>query len=146
MKYHLGVFTHGWIDLILEGWKTIESRFTKTRCAPFGLVQEGDVLYLKESGGHILGMATVAKVETFEDLTPEKKQALFKEHHRAIFYNIWIQSIDEMPEKWKTAKHATLIHLKDVVRFKTPVAFKKNDRRAWVVLDAPLEVDDAQHT
>ena len=141
-KYHLGVFTPGWIELILDELKTIESRFTKTRCAPFNKVRKGDVVYMKESGGHILGLATVAKVETFEDLTLEKKQQLFKKHHKAIFYNIWVQSSDDLPEKWRTAKHATLIHLTDPVPFQPPVAFKKDDRRAWVVLDEPLAIGE----
>ena len=48
MKYHLAILTPGWIDLILDGTKTIESRFTKVRCAPFGKVHEGDSVYLKE--------------------------------------------------------------------------------------------------
>ena len=69
MKYHLAILTPGWIDLILDGTKTIESRFTRVRCAPFRKVHEGDSVYLKESGGLVKGMFTVAKVETFENLT-----------------------------------------------------------------------------
>ena len=60
MKYHLAILTPGWIDLILDGSKTIESRFTKVRCAPFGKVHEGDSVYLKESGGLVKGMFRVA--------------------------------------------------------------------------------------
>lgn len=65
MKHHLAILSPGWIELILDGSKTIESRFTKVRCAPFGKVHEGDIVYLKESGGLVKGMFTVAKVETY---------------------------------------------------------------------------------
>ena len=73
MKYHLAILTPGWIDLILDGSKTIESRFTKVRCAPFRKVHADDSVYLKESGGLVKGMFRVAQVETFENLTASQR-------------------------------------------------------------------------
>ena len=43
-KQHLAILTPSWIELILDGSKTIESRFTKVRCLPFGKVRAGDVV------------------------------------------------------------------------------------------------------
>ena len=80
MKYHLAILTPGWIDLILDGSKTIESRFTKVRCAPFGKVHEGDSVYLKESGGLVKGMFRVAEVETFENLTASQRHDIFDKY------------------------------------------------------------------
>ena len=114
MKYHLAILTPGWIDLILDGKKTIESRFTKVRCAPFRKVHEGDVVYLKESGGLVKGMFRVAEVETFENLNRSGIQAIYERCGQAIFYQAFTQFFP--PEKWLTAKHATLIHA-DPVRF-----------------------------
>jgi len=50
-KQHLAIFNPPFLELILERRKTIEGRFSKVRCAPFGAVQEGDVVLMKESGG-----------------------------------------------------------------------------------------------
>ena len=51
-KQHLAIFTPPFLDLILEGRKTVEGRFSKVRCAPFGVVQEGDVVNIDMSIGH----------------------------------------------------------------------------------------------
>ena len=150
MKYHLAILTPGWIDLILDGKKTIESRFTKVRCAPFGKVHEGDSVYLKESGGLVKGMFRVAGVETFGDLTQANILQIFVKYREQIF----VMKFPEItlfpksdtgcwttyhpPFEWQVSKHATLIHISDPVRFVTPFPFPKRDPRAWVVLDTPL--------
>ena len=134
-QYHLAVLTLGWIDLILDGKKTIESRFTKVRCAPYGKVFEGDTVYLKESGGPVKGEFRVAKVETFSDLTLETINEIDARYHNAIlvdplFAAHW--------DKWKVSKYATLIHVADPVRYENPFPFPKKDGRAWVVLEKSL--------
>ena len=88
MKHHLAILTPGWIDLILDGKKTIESRFTKVRCAPFRKVHEGDSVYLKESGGLVKGMFRVAEVETFENLNRSGIQAYMSGADRLLLQDI----------------------------------------------------------
>ena len=56
MQYPLAVLSPRWIELILDGRKTIGSWFTKIRCAPYGKVNKGDIIYMKESGGLVKGM------------------------------------------------------------------------------------------
>ena len=56
MQHHLAILAPGWIDPILDGAKTIKSRFTKVRCAPYGKVHAGDLIYMKERGGPVKGM------------------------------------------------------------------------------------------
>ena len=146
MKYHLAILTPGWIDLILDGSKTIESRFTKVRCAPFGKVHEGDSVYLKESGGLVKGMFRVAEVETFENLTEGQICDLFYKEYREQIFSSLSASMHRPPEKWLTAKHATLIHVSDPVKFDDPFPFPKRDPRAWVVLDTPLHDGNRQLT
>ena len=139
MNYHLAILAKGWTELILEGKKTIESRFSKVRCAPFGKVHEGDIVYLKESCGPVKGMFTVAKVETFENLTDGQICDLFYSEYRKQIFNPSVSDLmGQPPEKWLAAKHATLIHISDVVRFDEPVLIDKRDSRAWVVLEHPL--------
>ena len=147
MKYHLAILTPGWIDLILDGSKTIESRFTKVRCAPFGKVHEGDSVYLKESGGLVKGnLFRVAEVETFENLTEGQICDLFYKEYREQIFSSLSASMHRPPEKWLTAKHATLIHVSDPIAFDEPFPFPKRDPRAWVVLDTPLHDGNRQLT
>ena len=138
MKYHLAILAPGWTELILDGSKTIESRFTKVRCAPFGKVHEGDSVYLKESGGLVKGMFTVAKVETFEHLTEGQICDLFYKEYREQIFSAMSASMQRPPEKWLTAKHATLIHVSDPIAFDEPFRYRQKGRSAWLVLDAPL--------
>ena len=136
MNYHLAILAPGWIELILARHKTIESRFTKVRCAPFGKVHEGDTVYLKESGGPVKGMFTVAKVETFENLTVRQRHDIFDKYCHRIFAGA--QWINTMPKHWWEAKHATLIHVSDPIAFDNPFPYRQKGRSAWLVLDAPL--------
>ncbi len=138
MKYHLAILTPGWIELIFDGSKTIESRFTKVRCAPFGKVNTGDIVYMKESGGLVKGMFTVAKVETFENLTEGQICDLFYKEYREQIFSSLSASMQRPPDKWLTAKHATLIHVSEPIEFDNPFAYRQKGRSAWLVLDAPL--------
>ena len=136
-RQHLAILTPGWIELILEGRKTIESRLSKVRCAPFGKVNQGDTVFMKESSGLVKGMFTVAGVKTFENLSQKQIWDIYEKSRDQIF-PIEIASKNPPPFKWLDSKHATLIHIENVSEFSTHFAFPKKDRRAWVVLDRPL--------
>lgn len=146
ITYHLAILTPGWIERILDGSKTIESRFTKVRCAPFGKVNAGDIVYIKESGGLVKGMFTVAKVETFENLTEGQICDLFYKEYREQIFSSLSASMQRPPDKWLTAKHATLIHVSDPIAFDNPFAYRQKGRSAWIpALDAPLHNVNRPH-
>ncbi|KKQ35404.1 MAG: hypothetical protein US51_C0006G0001, partial [Microgenomates group bacterium GW2011_GWA2_37_6] len=52
---HLAIFKGDGAEKILTGKKTIESRFSKNKIAPYGVVSAGDLVYMKLSGGAIIG-------------------------------------------------------------------------------------------
>lgn len=135
MQYHLAILTQPWLELILDGKKTIESRFTKIRCAPYAKIDIGDIVYLKESGGPVKGQFTASEVETYTDLTLEMLNEINRCYHRDIFVDSQFQ---EFWKKWSASKYATLIHVDNVIAYKNPFPFPKKDARAWVVLDKPL--------
>ena len=135
MQHHLAILTQPWLDLILEGKKTIESRFTKIRCAPYGKIDTGDVVYLKESGGPVKGQFTVCEVETYTDLTSEMRHEINRRYHRHIFVDPLFQGFWE---KWYASKYATLIHVDNVIAYQNPFSFQKKDAQAWIVLNKPL--------
>src|SRR5579859_5893259 len=60
--FHLAIFVPPYLDLILEGRKTAELRFSRLRIAPYGQVAAGDVLLLKRSGGPIAGICLIERV------------------------------------------------------------------------------------
>lgn len=51
---------------ILDGSKTVESRWYKSKIAPWDKVSVGDTLYFKNSGGYVTLKALVTKAEQYE--------------------------------------------------------------------------------
>lgn len=127
MKKHLAIFPKDYIAKILNHEKTMESRFSKVKCAPYQQVEVGDIILLKEQSGPIRGQAKVKDVIYFSGLTSEEMQAIKGE------YNDRLKADDEFWQSKKDAKYATLMFLEEVKEL-PPETYKKNDRRGWVVL------------
>ena len=124
---HLAIMVDPYLQLALDGKKTIESRFSINRRAPYDQVQPGDVILLKRSGGPIAGIGLVTDA-TFYRLTPAVLQ-----HIRDAF-------ADELgvsdPSFWsdrECAAFATLLRLAHV-RTLDPIPYIKRDQRAWIIL------------
>ena len=126
-NYHLVILKRPYLEAILAGRKRIESRFMMTRRSHFGRVLRGDKLFLKESSGPVCGMATVASVKSFENLTPKQMAELKHQYNR---------DIGGSNEYWQAkagCRFGFLVWLKDVRRI-SPVRIDKKDWRAWVLL------------
>lgn len=133
-KQHVAIFSPPFLDLILEGRKTIEGRFSKVRCAPFGVVKEGDTVLMKDSGGPVRGSFIVAKVESFDDLTSEKLEDL-KAHYSDP---LCAEADSQYWERRRSCRYATMLHVTQPRRLEQPFPFPKKDRRGWVVLGKPV--------
>jgi len=124
---HLVIFKKPYLEAILAGTKSVESRLNKTNRPPFNQVSKGDKLFLKESSGPVRATAKAVKVKQFETLCRYKTARLKQE------YNHLIKGSDEY---WQSKAHCvfgTLIWLEEVKQIK-PVRINKKDWRAWVVL------------
>jgi len=53
-KCHLAILTEPYCSLLLQGKKTVESRWMINRVAPYGKAHSGDLVYVKKSGGPVL--------------------------------------------------------------------------------------------
>lgn len=123
---HLAVFVEPFLKYILDGKKTIETRFSSVRCAPYERVKRGDIILLKKTGGPIVGICQIRNARFYE---LEKNSWLeIKEYAREI--------CAEDPAFWeerRNASYATLMRIQNVQAI-DPVKFTKRDRRGWVVL------------
>jgi len=126
---HLAIFVEPFLGYVLDGSKTVESRFSLNRCAPFGKVNQGDVLLLKRTGGPVIGIAQVRAVWSYHLDTSswEVIRTRFKDALRAQDPEFW--------QKRSEASFATLMSIDHVLEFK-PIEWKKRDRRGWVVVQA----------
>ena len=126
-NYHLVILKKPYLAAILDGSKTIESRFTMTRRAHFGRVLPGDKLFLKESSGPVCAVATASVVKNFENLTPQQIIEIKQQ------YNHHIRGSDEYWRSKADCRFGLLVWLKDVEPIE-PVRIRKRDWRGWVVL------------
>jgi len=126
-NHHLVILKKPYLDAILAGRKTIESRFIKTRHSPFGRIAAGDRLFLKVSSGPVCATAVVAAAEIFENLTPKQIAAIKEKYNRQICGS------DEYWHSIADCRFGILAWLKDVRNIK-PVYIDKKDWRGWVVL------------
>jgi hypothetical protein len=123
---HLAVFVEPYLSFVLEGKKTIDSRFSVHRHAPFEQVRKGDLLVLKQSSGPICGVCRVSHAWYYR-LDPTtwceiERYASALCMDDSVFW-----------AKKREASFATLIHLEDVIRI-PEIAINKVDPRSWVVL------------
>jgi ASC-1-like (ASCH) protein len=123
---HLAILVEPFLSYLLTGRKTIESRFGKTRSAPYRQVGTGDVVFLKRTGGPVVGMLRVDRAE-FIELNGDRNWSHVRGFAEAL-------CADETFWKDRREKqYATLVHV-GAVKEINPVAVAKRDRRPWVIL------------
>lgn len=124
---HLVILKKPYIQAILAGTKSIESRFMKVRCAPYEKVSTGDRLFFKESSSKVCATGKAGKVMHLKDLTGPKIMQLKRKYNRRICGD------DLYWEQKKDCSSGVLIWLKDVKAIE-PIRINKKDWRGWVVL------------
>jgi hypothetical protein len=124
---HLAVLTEPFLGWLLDGTKTIESRFSRVRCAPYGVVDEGDIVVVKKPGAPVTGVFQAGRSSSYQ-LTPAKVAELRDRYAAQICArddDFWQQRAD--------CAYATLIQVMHV-RMLPALPFPKKDRRGWVQL------------
>lgn len=123
---HLAILLEPYLTFIIEGRKTVESRFSCNQSAPYNKIQPGDVILLKHSGGPIVGLCEAANV-WFYELDPETWEGIKNR------FAVDLCAQEDFWRKKGKASYATLIRVQNVLPI-APVSFKKRDRRGWVLL------------
>jgi len=135
MAVHVAILKRRFIRAILTGRKTVECRLSRRTAPPFGRVETGDRLFLKQSGGPFVATAVAGEVSTFRDLQPRKVDELKTRFEPNVCGG---------PDYWhakRTSRFATFIHLRQVEPCQIGPAYKKSPYRGWFVLPdhaAPL--------
>jgi len=116
------------LDKIISGDKVVEGRFHQVKTIPFGRVNEGDVIFLKETSGPVKGYITVKNVKYYAHPSIMTIGEILEKYGDKL-------CIDQsFRDKALRANYITLIFI-DKVYAITPIRISKRDRRAWVVLN-----------
>jgi hypothetical protein len=123
---HLAVLVEPYLTYILDGRKTVESRFSVNRNAPYEQVCRGDLIVLKRSSGPVVGFCRVSHV-WFYRLLPDTWPEIER------FASALCMDDSEFWQSKKAASYATLMRIEDVTRV-VEFDVKKLDPRGWVVI------------
>ena len=138
MSDHLAILKRSYLELILAGEKTIECRLRRTSKPPFGVLEKGQRIYLKESSGPVRGVARAGKL-IFRRINSSQDLAMIRQE-----YGERIMAKDAFWQSRDGAGYCTLIFLEEVRELSKPFRINKNDMRGWVVLDGTEGFDFPQ--
>lgn len=125
---HIAILKQPFFNMVLSGEKTIESRWSMNKTAPFNKIKKGDTVWLKETGKNVTAKAVAEKVE-FYNLTPEKVEDIRIKYGKQIGtdkFEDWIGTLQK--------KYCTLIWLKDVTLIK-PIQVRRSNGAGWIVVE-----------
>ena len=123
---HLAILQQPYLDLIVGGTKTIESRFNTKRAAPFGKVAVGDLVLLKGSGRPIANYFFAANVESI-DLSHVPIEEVRRQYAAAIC----AENEEEFWREKASSNFCTLVEVGERGALPELLVTKK-DQRGWV--------------
>lgn len=127
INLHIGLFVEPYLSLILNGKKTIESRFSKVKIIPFNSVELGDFILLKKSSGPIYGVIEAGKIHNFY-VVPNTMWLIKDKFGKELCLT------EEFWEHKKNSKYATLIEIASIIKFENPIEFKiHKNRQSWII-------------
>ena len=130
MPIHVAILKKPFLDAILAGDKTVESRLTKNKLPPFQKIEPGERLFLKQSSGPYRATAIAGDIEFHDQLTPDRVETLRQRWQPAVGGD------DE--DYWQTKAdvgYASFIRLTHIQPLHVGPAMKKSNGQAWFVLD-----------
>jgi hypothetical protein len=123
---HLAVLVEPYLQFVLDRTKTVESRFSRNRCPPFGRVSVDDVILLKRAAGPVVGACTVSDVWSYY-VDPTTLASIRQRFGPAI------QPQSGFWESRRDTAFATLMRIEGAQTL-PGIRVPKRDRRGWVVL------------
>ncbi|MDB5260624.1 MAG: hypothetical protein JWN37_855 [Candidatus Nomurabacteria bacterium] len=136
---HVAIMNPSWkmIDKIIDGKKTIESRWYQTKRDPWDKVKPGDVIYLKDSGKPVTAIAKVIKVEQFEIKDMDAAQKIVTKYGKKICI------VNSDCKTWgKCPKYCILVYLARPALIQKPFQINKEGfgtGNAWLTV---ANIDD----
>ena len=124
---HIAIMRQPFYDMVLSGEKTIESRRSKNKIAPYKKINSGDKILFKLTGKPATAMAKVEKVKFYE-LTPQIAEKIKVQFGKRIGTNKF-----EDWNKYANKNYCTLICLTQVQQIEL-TNVPKSHGAGWIIL------------
>ena len=138
---HLAIMKKSWglTEKILDGEKTIESRWYKTKRPPIDKICIGETVYFKDSGDPVRLKAEVSDIKQFSNLTPRKVREILDEFGEKD--GIDKSKTDYFYDTFKDKKYCILIFLRNPEKVEPFYIDKKGYgiMSAWICVN---KIDD----
>ncbi|MBI2409938.1 ASCH domain-containing protein [Candidatus Kaiserbacteria bacterium] len=139
---HVAIMQKSWglTQKILDGRKTIESRWYAVRHKPWDVVQAGETIYFKDAGQLATIRAEAEKVLQFVDLTPKRVGEILEKYGEKD--GIEKADVSKFLKKFKDKNYCVLIFLKNPRKIK-PFNINKSGfgaMSAWITVDSVSKI------
>lgn len=124
--FHLAIFTEPFLSSLYSGEKTLESRISIHRIAPYGKVYPGDMVFIKRSSGPVEAVFTVGCVELYD--LAETPIELLKERYSAA-----LCADDAFFHSKQHCRYAVIMEIKDLTLL-NPFSIDKKGMQTWLLL------------
>lgn len=113
-RIHIAIMKKSWglTEKILTGNKIIESRWYLNKSRPWNQIEQGDVVYFKNSGEPVTLKASVEKVLQLDQLNQQKVKEILEKYGEQD--GIGKSDLPKYFEMFKNKKYCLLIFLKNV--------------------------------
>jgi ASC-1-like (ASCH) protein len=115
---HVAIMRKSWglVPKILTGQKKIESRWYKTKYAPWDKIKKGETVFFKDSGESVTVKTQVEKIIQISELNPKKVKEILNKYAKPD--GLGIEEIPKFFEMFKDKKYCILIFLKNPEKIK----------------------------
>lgn len=127
-KIHLALMVEPYLSLILNGRKTIESRFSRNKIKPYNSISKGDIVVLKRSGGGLVAVFEAGDV-WFKQIGSDKDLCEIKSE-----YGAGLCLDDQFWERKRDANYVTLINISHL-QILSPIEIKRANRQSWITYE-----------
>lgn len=126
-KIHLGIFAEPYLTYMLNGKKTIESRFSKNKILPYNQISKDDIVIVKKSSGDVLAYFTIKEV-LFFNLSETPINEIRNKYNKQLCVdeNFWISK--------SNSNYVTLIIIDKIFNLK-PFHIDKKGMQTWIKLN-----------
>jgi ASC-1-like (ASCH) protein len=126
---HVAIMMKRYLDLVLEGTKTVECRLTRQARDPYEAIEPGERIYFKQSAGPYRATALAEHVMFESGLTPRRIKQIQRDYNDLLCG-------DEGFWRWKRdSLFCTLIWLADVEPTDSGPEIPPLQGRAWLALE-----------
>jgi len=117
--------------MMFSGEKTVDIKLSDRKIPPYNKIRNGDMLYIKESSGPVIGRILIPKVTYYEIFDPMQILGILLTIQDQVGLDDK-EHVTRMFERVAGKRYVTLFELSEPEPLEIPIYIEKYDRRVWI--------------